>query len=92
MNATAIKQQSKAIEASGINISFNGVSILKDVDFTLIEGEIHAIVGMNGAGKSTLVKILNGYYRKDSGVVRVFGKSAGYDSPQGANAAGIAMV
>ncbi|MDR1613268.1 MAG: sugar ABC transporter ATP-binding protein [Planctomycetota bacterium] len=81
-----------AIEAAGINIGFNGVPVLHDVDFTLEEGEVHALVGMNGAGKSTLVKILNGFYRKDSGSVRVFGKQQDYDSPQGANRAGIAMV
>ena len=81
-----------AIEATGINISFSGVRILNDVDFTLREGEIHALVGMNGAGKSTLMKILNGYYHKDSGEIRVFGALQDYDSPQGANAAGIAMV
>ncbi len=81
-----------AIVASGINIGFSGVQILRDVDFTLARGEVHAIVGMNGAGKSTLVKILNGYYHKDSGEIRVFGVKQDYDSPQGANAAGIAMV
>ncbi len=81
-----------AVEAVGINIGFNGVPILRDVDFTLANGEIHALVGMNGAGKSTLMKILNGFYRKDSGEIKVFGQPQDYDSPQGANRAGIAMV
>ncbi len=84
--------EQNAVEATGINIGFNGVPILRDVDFSLASGEIHALVGMNGAGKSTLMKILNGFYRKDSGEIKVFGQPQDYDSPQGANRAGIAMV
>ncbi|MCC8179526.1 MAG: sugar ABC transporter ATP-binding protein, partial [Planctomycetes bacterium] len=91
-SSTPAPGAAKAIEASKINISFNGVQVLNDVDFTLMEGEIHALVGMNGAGKSTLVKILNGFYHRDSGEIKVFGTPQNYDSPQGANDAGIAMV
>lgn len=50
-----------------ITKSFDGVKALSSVDFELIGGEIHGIVGQNGAGKSTLMKILSGVYRKDSG-------------------------
>ena len=44
-----------AIEAKGIEMGFNGVKILHDVDFSVRKGEVHALVGPNGAGKSTLV-------------------------------------
>ncbi|MDR2110066.1 MAG: sugar ABC transporter ATP-binding protein [Spirochaetaceae bacterium] len=81
-----------AIEAEKINISFNGVRVLRDVDFKVKKGEIHALVGTNGAGKSTLVKILNGVYKRDSGGISIDGKPAAYDSPEGAREAGIAMV
>ena len=81
-----------AIEATKINIGFNGVQILYDVDFSVRRGEIHALVGTNGAGKSTLVKIINGVYRKDSGSIKIFGKPAEYDTPDGAQKIGIAMV
>ncbi len=58
------------LEMSGINKYFTGVHALKDVDFNLLEGEIHALVGENGAGKSTLMKVLVGIYPKDSGQIR----------------------
>ncbi len=81
-----------AIEAKNINISFNGVQILHDVNFAVQRGQVHALVGPNGAGKSTLVKILNGVYTKDSGTISVNDKEIEYRNPEGALKAGIAMV
>ncbi len=49
---------------------FRGVAAIKDVDFTLEKGEIHAIVGENGAGKSTLTKILAGVYQLSAGAIQ----------------------
>lgn len=55
------------LEMKNIHKSFPGVRALQAVDFTLCEGEIHALMGENGAGKSTLIKVLTGVYSKDSG-------------------------
>jgi putative multiple sugar transport system ATP-binding protein len=45
-----------------ITKEFSGVYALKDVNLSVSEGEIHALVGENGAGKSTLMNVLSGVY------------------------------
>src|SRR3954470_21943210 len=50
------------LDMRGISKAFAGVKALDDVNFTVREGEIHALVGENGAGKSTLMKVLSGVY------------------------------
>lgn len=54
---------------------FPGVCALDKVDFNLLRGEIHALVGENGAGKSTLIKILSGVYTCDEGMCFIEGKN-----------------
>ncbi|MCR5792988.1 MAG: sugar ABC transporter ATP-binding protein [Lachnospiraceae bacterium] len=56
-----------------IDKNFPGVRALSNVDFTLREGEIHALMGENGAGKSTLIKVLTGVEEFESGDIRVDG-------------------
>ncbi len=53
----------------------NGTVALKDVDFTINQGDFFGLIGANGAGKSTLIGILTGLVRKTSGTVEVFGTS-----------------
>lgn len=50
------------LEMRNISKSFPGVKALTNVNFSVEEGEIHALVGENGAGKSTLMKVLSGVY------------------------------
>ena len=62
------------IEMKDIYKSFGKNDVLKGVDFTLNDGEIHALVGENGAGKSTLMNILSGVLSKDRGEILIDGK------------------
>ena len=82
----------KKLELSGISKSFPGVKALDNVDITLHEGTVHAVVGENGAGKSTLMKIINGLYRRDTGTVRLDGEEVQFSGPMESNEAGIAMI
>src|ERR671932_104108 len=81
-----------AVEMRGISKAFDGVVVLKDVDFEVAQGEVHALAGGNGAGKSTLMKILQGVYTKDSGTIRIDGRDVSFSSIHDAKAAGIGMV
>lgn len=87
-------QEGVVLEMRGICKYFPGVRALEKVDFTLREGEIHALMGENGAGKSTLIKVLTGVYPKDGGEVHVKGieGAAVIRSPQDAQNAGISTV
>jgi putative multiple sugar transport system ATP-binding protein len=50
------------LEMCGVSKNFAGVQALRDVNFSVEAGQIHALVGENGAGKSTLMKVLSGVY------------------------------
>lgn len=77
-----------------ISKTFPGVKALSDVDFTLREGEIHALMGENGAGKSTLIKVLTGVHDFEAGEIRMSGNPAPIinHSPQEAQNNGISTV
>ena len=53
--------------------SFGSHAVLRDVDFRIAPGRVHALLGRNGAGKSTLFSIFLGMLPADSGIVRVAG-------------------
>ncbi len=72
--------------------SFRGNLAVREVDFTLRPGEVHALVGENGAGKSTLTKVLAGLYPLTSGEMLLEGRAVRFASPAEAMEAGIAMV
>ena len=80
------------ISMKNINKSFAGNPVLKDAQFHLADGEIHALVGENGAGKSTLMKILTGVHKRDSGEVLVDGSPVDFSHPKEAEAAGIVFI
>lgn len=66
------------LEVKNLSKEFNGHQILRDISFTLKDGEIMTIVGPSGAGKTTLLRIIAGLETKDSGQILIDGKP--YDS------------
>lgn len=72
---------SKAVEFVNINKSFPGVHVLKDISFSVEEGEVLALLGENGAGKSTLLNILHGVYPEYEGDVILHGKRVQFRNP-----------
>ena len=85
--------KNSVLEMRDIQKSFPGVRALMGVDFTLREGEIHALMGENGAGKSTLIKVLTGVYTKDDGHIFLKGsEEVNIHSPQDAQRLGISTV
>ncbi len=81
-----------ALSARSITKAFPGVLANDRVDFDVLSGEVHALLGENGSGKTTLCKVLTGLYRPDSGQVLVDGEPVNFRSPADAYAAGIFMV
>jgi ABC-type sugar transport system ATPase subunit len=81
-----------AARAKSVSKHFDATQALDDVDFDVLPGEIHALVGENGAGKSTLVRIIGGVHRPDQGEIEVDGGACRFASPHDAIAAGIAVI
>src|SRR5580692_7902250 len=80
------------LEMRKVSKEYRGVAALKNIDFQLRRGEVHAIVGENGAGKSTLVKILSGVVAPSAGEIRLAGDRIEIAGPAFARRYGIAMV
>jgi len=80
------------ISLTGATKSFNGITVLKNVDFDVRPGEVHALLGENGAGKSTLIKIISGLYTPDGGTIRIQGETVSFSSTRDASKRGIATV
>lgn len=81
-----------ALQMTGIVKSYSGVTVLKEVDFTVKQGEIHALLGENGAGKTTLMNILGGVTPMDRGNIVLFGKEARLNSPADSQSKGVAFI
>src|SRR5829696_3240557 len=76
----------------GVTKRFGGAIALDGVDFELMPGEIHGLVGENGAGKSTLMKILSGVHTPDEGEITLHGEVVQFSTPAEAKARGVGMI
>src|SRR5690242_6163542 len=92
----AVRPQARSatplLAATRISTAFNGTPALADVDFDIVAGEVHALVGENGAGKSSLMKILGGLYLPDAGSIDVAGARVDFRTTADAMNAGIAII
>lgn len=80
------------VKMEKITKEFSGVTALKDVDFNLLPGEVHVLLGENGAGKSTLMKILCGVYEPTKGEIFVNGGRFSKLNPKEAASNGIGII
>jgi general nucleoside transport system ATP-binding protein len=82
----------KAVEMRNVTKTFGLLTANDHVNFSLEEGEIHALLGENGAGKTTLMRVLYGLYQPDQGEIFVHGEKVEIASPGDAINNGIGMV
>jgi simple sugar transport system ATP-binding protein len=80
------------LRVSAATKTYKGVHAIHEVDFDLMPGEVHAMVGENGAGKSTLCKAIAGAVQLDGGEIRIDGRPVSFTTPADALRHGIAMV
>jgi len=80
------------VELRGITKRFPGVVANSNVNLSLMEGEVHTLLGENGAGKSTLMNVLFGLYGADEGEILINDVAVDFKGPADAIAAGIGMV
>ncbi len=82
----------KAIEMIGIRKEFPGIVANDNINISVEEGEIHALVGENGAGKSTLMNVLFGLYKPEAGSIKIRGQEIELGVNSAAIDAGVGMV
>ena len=75
MNASVPDQIGVQVQVRGLRKSFNGQSVLKDVNFEVSPGEIFVIMGPSGSGKTVLLKHIIGLEQPDAGEILIAGQS-----------------
>lgn len=75
-----------------IHKAFGKNEVLTGVDFELLPGEVHALMGENGAGKSTMMNVLTGLHKRDQGTIIINGEEYYFSNPKEAEQKGIAFI
>ncbi len=71
------------VEARAVRKAYNGVVVLREVDLTVVRGEVTCLIGPSGSGKSTLLRCINHLEKHDAGELRVDGQLVGYQARGG---------
>ena len=85
-------KRSPVVLMKGIVKLFPGVIANREIDFQILPGEIHSLLGENGAGKTTLMNLLSGVYEPDAGEIYVDGRKVIFRSPKDSLELGIGMI
>ena len=80
------------LDINGLSKRFGGLQAVKDLSFTVAEGEIVALIGPNGAGKTTAFALLSGFLTPDAGTVTFRGRELRGLAPHQVNALGLART
>jgi ribose transport system ATP-binding protein len=80
------------ITMENIYKAFGTNQVLTGVDFDLLDGEVHALMGENGAGKSTMMNVLTGLHASDKGIIKIDAKETYFKSPKEAEQSGITFI
>ena len=80
------------LELKRVSTGYEAVDVIHDIDLTVGEGEIVALVGANGAGKSTLVKAISGLIPVRRGEIMLDGKRIDRETPRARVLLGVAQV
>ena len=79
------------LEVTDLNVYYGNIRALKDVSFSVEEGEIMTLIGANGAGKTTTLLTLSGLKKAQSGTVKFLDKDITKTTPQSRVAMGISQ-
>ncbi len=88
----SINLDKKVVEMKKVTKKFGDFTANYEIDLTIHEGEVHALLGENGAGKTTLMNSLYGLYRPTSGTIYINGEEVDIKDPNTAIKYGIGMV
>ena len=82
----------KMLSVEGLNLSFGGIKAVDNVSFHIHEHELLGLIGPNGAGKTTVFNMISGFYRADSGTIKLREDVINEYTPDKVNKAGIART
>lgn len=68
-------QDAKILTVENLNLSFGGIKAVDDVSFHIFQNELLGLIGPNGAGKTTVFNIISGFYKADSGTIKLHTKN-----------------